>query len=224
MTSDVSIEYDSTNNKFTVVSSDEYSWLLEPLQRDLKNLSEQTELKETETDFVLEVIERTDYYDRANFELGNLQNLVLLNYMSIMKIRKWERETRFPSFGTFEHFFLNISMEKLIHRICKTVVEKHVGSVKETRHVWKHISFDVLFLIHILIRKIRDYKSDISLEHCQLKLKLFHHVMTSTDNLEELKVAQLMLLLVDQMCITWFISERTVHWNTYLEFMEVLHS
>ena len=220
LTSDVSIEYDSTKNKFTVVSSDGNSWLLEPLQRDLKNLSEQPELKVTETNFVQDVIELTDYYVRhRNIELGNLQNVVSLNYMSIMKIRKWEQQTRFD---TLEHLYLDISMEKQIHRICKTVVEKHVGSVKETRHVRKHFYYVFLYLTHF--RKMCDYKSDISFEYDQVKHELFDHVMTFRDNLEELKVAQLMLLLVDQISISWFISERTVHWNTYLKFMELLHS
>ena len=221
LTSDVSIEYDSTNNKFTVVSSDGNSWLLEPLQRDLKNLSEQPELKVTETDFVQDVIERTDYYVMSNdLEFGNLEEVVLLNYMSIMKIRKWEQQTRFPSFDTFEPLYLDFSMEKQIHRICKTVVEKHVGSVKETRHVRKHFHFVFRYLMN-LIREKHVHKS---FEHYLLKQELFVQVMTFTDNLEELKAAQLMLLLVDQITIAKFISEHTVHWNTYLEFMEVLHS
>ena len=220
LTSDVSIEYDSTNNKFTVVSSDEHSWLLEPLQQDLKNLSEQPELKETETNFVQDVIERTNVL-HEDYELGSIQKVVLLNYMSIMKIRKWEQQTRFTSFDTCEHLYLDIFMEKQIHRICKAVVVKHVRSVKETRHVWKHFHFNFHYLMDLIGKRQRD----ISFEYYQIiKDELFDQAMTFTDSLEGLKTAQLMLLLVDQICITLFISERTVHWNTYLEFMEVLHS
>ena len=225
LTSDVSIEYDSTNNKFTVVSSDKNSWLLEPLQRDLKNLSEQPELKESETDFVQVVIERSDYYViHEDYELGSIQKVVLLNYMSIMKIRKWEQQTQFPSFDRCEHLYFDISVEKRIHRICKAVVEKHVGSVKKTRHECKYFHSEFCYLIHLIGGILQDYKSDISFELRLIKQELFDHIMTSGDNLEELKVSQLMLLLVDQITITWFISEHTVHWNTYLDFLELLHS
>ena len=214
LTSDVSIEYDSTNNKFTVVSCDKNSWLFEPLQRDLKNLSEQPELKETETDFIQDVIERSEYYVMAeNYELGSIQKVVLLNYMSIMKIRKWEQQT---PFDRFEHLYFDIFMEKRTHRICKEFVEEHLGSVKETRHVCKDLHSDFHYML--------DYERDIGYYHNQIKKKLYQHVMTCRDNLEELKVAQLLLLLVDQISIAWFISERTVHWNKYLEFLELLHS
>ena len=218
LTSDVSIEYDSTNNKFTVFSTYEHSWLLEPLQRDLKNLSEQPELKVTETEIVRDVIERTNYYVMSkDLELGSLEEVVLLNYMSIMKITKWKQRTRFPCFDMFEDFYLDISMEKEIHEV---FVDDH-GLEKETRHVYKHFPID----IHYLIRKIiRDYDSSFGYQPYRIKHILFRYVMTSMANLENLKAAQLMFLLLDQICIKMFISKYTVHSNKYLEFMEVLHS
>ena len=218
LTSDVSIEYDSTNNKFTVLSSYEHSWLLEPLQRDLKYLSEQPELKVTETDFVRNVIERTNYHVMVNdCELSSLEEVVLLNYMSIMKIRKWEKKNQLLSFDTGQ-LIMDISMEKKIH---EAFVKEHKGFVKETRNV-RPFPIDIHYLINILnLRHCEIYMPD---QLNQIKYILFHDVMTSMDNLENLKAAQLMFLLLDQISIKLFISKYTVHSNTYLEFMEVLHS
>ena len=234
LTSDVSIEYDSTNNKFTVVSSYEHSWLLEPLQRDLKYLSEQPELKETETDFVRNVIERTDYHVMGkDCELSSLEELVLLNYMSIMKIRKWEKKNQNLSFDTDTgQLIMDISMEKKIH---EAFVKEHQGFVKETRHVCRPFPIGMHYLTSFLNFQ---HCEGLGIFYCQhfegytgmpdqlkkIKSILFHDVMTSMDNLENLKVAQLMFLLVDQISIEQFISKYTVHSNTYLEFMEVLHS
>ena len=218
LTSDVSIEYDSINNKFTVVSSYEHSWLLEPLQRDLKNLSEQPELKVTETEIIRDVVERTNYYAMSrDLELGSLKEVVLLNYMSIMKIRKWKQRTRFHSFNIFERLYLDISMEKKIHEV---FVDDH-GLEKETRHVYKHFPIDIHYLIHMIIQ---DFEGDGSFgfQHERIKHILFRYVMTSNANLENLKAAQLMFLLLDQISIKKFICTSPVH--NYLEFMEVLHS
>ena len=228
LTSDVSIEYDSTNNKFTVVSSYEHSWLLEPLQRDLKYLSEQPELKVTETDLVRNVIERTKYHVVFNdCELSSLEEVVSLNYMSIMKIRKWEKKNQLLSVDTGQ-LIMDISMEKKIH---EAFVKEHKGFIKETRHVCRPFPIDIQDLTFFLnfqhceaILNFQHFKGYMPDQLKKIKSILFHDVMTSMDNLENLKVAQLMFLLVDQISIEQFISKYTVHSNTYLEFMEVLHS
>ena len=222
LTSDVSIEHDSTNNKFTVVSSYKHSWLLEPLQRDLNNLSEQPEFKVTETDFLRDVIERTNYYVMSkDLELSSLEEIVLLNYMSIMKIRKWEKTNQILFFDTDTGpLIMDISMEKKIH---EAFVEEHKGLLEETRQPYRHIPIYIHYLIRMLNRQHYDgYMPEYQLN--RIKFTLFHDVMTFMDNLENLKAAQLMLLLLDQISIKLFISKYTVHSNTYLEFMEVLHS